>query len=106
LLGKGVQVIGMIKDMKQRYRINGKRFNLQELYRTLPKTKSADILGSVNVETACGLPVKLVFVQNRNRSREWLVVLSTDLTLDDAEIIRIYGMRWGLRRFSNSPNRI
>jgi hypothetical protein len=70
LLGKGVQVIGMIKDMKQRYRINGKRFNLQELYQTLPKTKNADVLGSVNVETSCGLPVKLVFVQNRNRRRE------------------------------------
>ncbi|MDF2715500.1 MAG: family transposase, partial [Paenibacillus sp.] len=29
-----VTVFGMIKDMKQRYRINGKRFNLQELYQT------------------------------------------------------------------------
>jgi hypothetical protein len=56
-------------------------------------------LGSVNVETACGLPVKLVFVQNRNRRREWLVVLSTDLSLDDTEIIRIYGMRWGIETF-------
>jgi hypothetical protein len=25
--------------------------------------------------------VKLVFVQNRNKRREWLVVLSTDVTL-------------------------
>ena len=99
LMGKGLHVIGMIKDMKQRYLLGGKRLNLQELYAMLPKNNGAEILGSLIVKTACGLPVKLVFVQNRNKRREWLVVLSTDVTLEEAEIIRIYGMRWSIETF-------
>jgi hypothetical protein len=87
LTGRDLQVIGMVKDMKQRYRVDGKLLSLKELYTTLPANKASEILGSVTVETACGLPVKLVFVQNRNRRREWLVVLSTDRALDAAEIV-------------------
>ncbi len=72
---------------------------LQELYARLPKNKTAAILGSVIVQTACGLPIKLVVVQNRNRRRDWLVLLSTDLALEDTEIVRIYGMRWSIETF-------
>lgn len=99
LTAKGLQVIGMIKDMKQRYRLNGKLLNLKELYSTVQKNKASDVLGSVIVETACGLPIKLVFVQNRNKRREWLAILSTDLTIDAEEIVRIYGMRWSIETF-------
>lgn len=99
LMGKGLHVIGMIKDMKQRYLLGDRRLNLQELYALLPKTNTTEIPGSVIVKTPCGLLVKLVFVQNRNKRREWLVVLSTDVTLDEAEIVRIYGMRWSIETF-------
>ncbi|SEP02159.1 hypothetical protein SAMN04487895_11793 [Paenibacillus sophorae] len=43
--------------------------------------------------------MKLVFVRNQNKKREWLAILSTDVTLDDAEIVRIYGMRWSIETF-------
>ncbi|MDQ0874558.1 hypothetical protein QFZ77_003217 [Paenibacillus sp. V4I3] len=39
--------------------------------------------------TSCGLPVKLVFVQNRNKRREWLAILSTDLTVSADEVVRV-----------------
>ena len=42
--------------------LNVKLLNLKELYATLPKDNSSDVLASVLVETACGLLVKLVFV--------------------------------------------
>jgi hypothetical protein len=99
LMSKGLHVISMIKDMRQRYIVGGKWLNLQELYLALPKNKGTEILGSIIVKKHCGLPIKLVFVQNRNKRRDWLVVLSTDLALDDAEIIRIYGMRWSIETF-------
>jgi hypothetical protein len=35
----------MIKEMKQRYRLNGKLMSLKELYATLPKNKDNEILG-------------------------------------------------------------
>jgi hypothetical protein len=95
----GLSVIGMIKEMKQRYRLNGKLLTLKELYATLPKNKSDEILGSIIAETSCGLPVKMVFVQNRNKRREWLAILSTDLTVSADEIVRVYGMRWSIETF-------
>jgi hypothetical protein len=95
----GLPVIGMVKELKQRYRLNGKLMTLKELYATLPKGKATEILGSVIAETACGLPVKLVFVQNRNKRREWLGIISTDLTVSEEEIVRIYGMRWSIETF-------
>lgn len=99
LTGKGFAVIGMVKEMKQRYLVQGKRMTLSEVFQSLPKSNSKDIKGSVIVHTTCDLPVKLVFVRNRNKKREWLAILSTDVTLDAAEIVRIYGMRWSIETF-------
>lgn len=99
LRGKGLHVIGMVKALKQRYIFDGKSLSLQELYAKVPKNPKADILGSLRVQTPCGMPLKIVFVQNRHNRREWLAILSTDLGLDNAEIIRIYGMRWSIETF-------
>ena len=76
----GLPVIGMVKELKQRYRLNGKLMTLKEVYANFPKSKATEILGSVIAETACGLPARLVFVQNRNKRREWLAIITTDLT--------------------------
>lgn len=62
-------------------------------------SNAKDIKGSVTVHTTCGLPVKLVFVRNRNKKREWLAILSTDVTLEAAEIVRIYAMHWSIETF-------
>lgn len=99
LTSKGLPVIGMVKEMKQRYLVQGKRLTLREVFQTLPQSNARDIKGSVLVKTACGLPVKLIFVRNRNKKREWLAILSTDVTLDAAKIVRIYGMRWSIETF-------
>jgi hypothetical protein len=48
---------------------------------------------------ANGVAVKIVFVQNRNKKSDWLVILSTDCTLNEKEIIRIYGLRWDIEVF-------
>lgn len=96
---KGLSVIGMVKEMKQRYLVQGQRLTLREVFQSLPKSKDSNIKGSVTVHTTCGLPVKLVFVRNRNKRREWLAILSTDVALDSAEIVRIYGMRWSIETF-------
>ena len=45
------------------------------------------------------LPVRLVFVRNRNNRKEWLVLVTTDLSLTEEEVIRIYGKRWGIEVF-------
>lgn len=40
-----------------------------------------------------------MFLRSRNKKREWLAILSTDVTLDATEIVRIYGMRWSIETF-------
>jgi len=40
-----------------------------------------------------------VFVKNRNKKSDWLAILSTDITLSDEEIVRIYGKRWDIEVF-------
>jgi hypothetical protein len=58
----------------------------------------AKILAAVTVvlahdENGEPAPAKIVFVRDRNRSRNWLALLSTDTTLTEEEIVRIYGKR-------------
>ncbi len=45
------------------------------------------------------IPAKVVYVRNRNKRKEYLCLISTDTTLDEDEIIRIYGKRWDIEVF-------
>ena len=97
---QGLDVIGIVKNLKQRYLINGKLIGLKELYKQAkPVSGNKSILKSVHTITANDISVKLVFVRNRNKKSEWLAILTTDCTLDDREIIKIYGMRWDIEVF-------
>ncbi|MGL5330658.1 MAG: IS4 family transposase [Peptostreptococcaceae bacterium] len=102
VLGEGLHVIGMVKQLKQKYSYKGHSCDLKELRTLLPKNTRGDILGEVIVYTKERIPVKLVFVKNRNNKREWLVILSTDLSLSSQEIVRIYGNRWSIEVFFKS----
>ncbi|MGG3784640.1 transposase, partial [Heyndrickxia faecalis] len=97
---QGLDVIGMVKKLKQRYFVDGKRVSLDELYRLAkPTSGKKGILRSIHTTQANGVPIKVVFVRNRNKKSDWLAILSTDCTLSDQEIIRIYGMRWDIEVF-------
>ena len=96
---EGLDVIGMVKDMKQKYTYGDSAYSLKELRTILPKNTPSNILGSVLVTTKNGLPVKLVYVKNRNNKKEWLTILCTDLSLSDQEVVRIYGNRWNIEVF-------
>lgn len=97
---QGLDVIGMVKELKQRYLIQGKKCSLSELYRlATPIQGKKGILRSIHTTQANGVPVKIVFVRNRNKKSEWLAILSTDCTLSEQEIIRIYGIRWDIEVF-------
>ena len=61
-----------------------------------------NIFGSLVVTTKTGIPVKIVFVRNRNKKSECLYLLSTDVSLSDTEIVRIYGNRWSIECFFRS----
>ena len=98
LLDEGLDTIGMLKDNKQMYHYGQKLVNLKYLAAHHVRfTGNGDLLGSVVVRTKKErIPVKLVFVRNRNKRSEYIIILSTDFTLSDGEIVRRYGYRWSI----------
>ena len=102
ILSRGLDVIGMVKQLKQRYIYNGKAYTLPQLQKLVNFDGARNIFGSLCVTTKTGIPVKIVFVRNRNKKSECLYLLSTDCSLSDAEIVRIYGNRWSIECFFQS----
>ena len=102
ILNTGLDVIGMVKQLKQRYTYNGKQYKLQELKKFVCFDGARNIFGSLIVTTKTGIPVKIVFVRNRNKKSECLYILSTDTSLSNSEIVRIYGNRWSIECFFKS----
>lgn len=45
------------------------------------------------------VPAKVIYVRNKNNRKEYLCIISTDITIDEDEIIRIYGKRWDIEVF-------
>ena len=90
----------MLKDNKQRYSYKGRLYNLKQLAMFADFSTPSNILGSVCVKTGKhGIPAKFVFVRNRNRKSEYIIILTTDCRLRDSKIIRIYGGRWSIEIF-------
>lgn len=100
IVDQGLDVIGMVKETKQRYNVSGEMVSLKQLYRlAVPVQSKKGILRSIHTTMANGTSVKVVFIRNRNKKSEWLAILSTDCTLSEQDIVRIYGMRWDIEVF-------
>ena len=100
IVDEGLDVIGMLKDNNQFYYYNGKKYNLKQIGKLVSFSKPGNILYSIQVKTGKKMiPVKLVFVRNRNKSNEYIIILSTDCCISNEEIVRIYGNRWSIELF-------
>lgn len=40
------------------------------------------------------LPARIVYVRNKKKRKDWIALISTDTSLSEEDIIRIYGKRW------------
>lgn len=99
VLETGLDCIGMVKQLKQRYFYRGNAYTLPQLRKFVRYQTAGNIFGSLLVTTKNGIPVKIVFVRNRNKKSECLYILSTDCSLTETEIVRIYGNRWSIEVF-------
>ena len=86
------------------YRYQGEDLHLAAIYRKVrKKCGRAKILASVMVaigenEQGVPIPAKIVFVRDR-RTRKWLALLSTDVTLTDEDVVQTYKRRWDIEVF-------
>ncbi len=90
----------MVKNSNQRYLVGNPSLSLKELYQVAnPVAGQKGILRSIRVKMIPNIPVIIVFVRHRTQKNEWLAILSTDGTLSEVEIVRTYGIRWGIETF-------
>ena len=97
-------VIGMVKKSpKMFFRYDGEDMSLISIYNKKKKRRGkSKYLLSVMVDVVNDgdiIPAKVVYVRNRNKRKEYLCLISTDVNLDENEIIRIYGKRWDIEVF-------
>jgi hypothetical protein len=102
----GLEVIAMLKKASQtRYCYNGELLTVSEIYKRNQKRRGCSkYLLSAEVGMDAGdscksVPARLVFVRNRNKKKDYLVLISTDMNITEEEIIRIYGKRWKIEMF-------
>ena len=99
-----IPVIGMTKISPNLcYWYNGEKKCAASIYRSLKvRAKKRAVIASISVrfgrdyETA--IPVKLLFVRNRN-DQGWLTIISTNTKLSDETIIKLYSLRWDIETF-------
>lgn len=101
----GIDMIGMLKiTAKQFFVYKNKQLDIKTLFNESLKHGRKTgiyngIISGLTVKTVDGVQLRIVFVVNRNRKSEWLAVASSDLTISDEEIVRIYEKRWSIECF-------
>ena len=104
---KKLDVVAMVKQSsKFHYTFQGEKLSCKEIYARCKKRRGRSrYLLSVPIEIGGGepeatpIPAKLVFVRNRSNRKDYLVLISTDTTLTEDEIIQLYGKRWDIEVF-------
>jgi len=117
ILGKGYDVICMLKNSSTYSVHNGNRCTLKQIFKILvdadriqrkldrkagirkgkpKKFLFSTIISLMNKKEGTTKEVKLVFVRNRNKKSAFLAILCTDTGLTEDQIIEYYGCRWGI----------
>jgi hypothetical protein len=100
----GYDVIAMVKrSSKMTFIYRGQALSLKDIYKMNRKRRGrSKYLLSVVVEAEKDdrrIPVKVVYVRNNSNRKDYLCLVSTDIGLDEEEIIRIYSKRWKIEIF-------
>jgi hypothetical protein len=104
--GLGYDVVARLKNHENyRYLYNGEAQSLSQLYQSGKKRRGKSrYLLSVAVEVRHKdfnetVAVKIVFIRDRSNRKKWIALVSTDISLDENEIITLYGKRWDIEPF-------
>lgn len=96
-----LHAVCMIKRSKKvYYRYKGEWVDVKTIFQTEKKRRGRSrYLLSVCVESEVDgkvIPIKLVYVRNRNKRNDYLVLATTDISLNEDEVIQLYGKRWSI----------
>lgn len=101
---KKLDVVAMAKKTpKMHYLYNEKMQPLTEIYRQNRKRRGrSKYLLSVEVSVVKDedtIPARIIYVRNKNKKKDYLALITTDMTISEEEAIRIYGKRWDIEVF-------
>ena len=106
LKAEKLDVIARVKKTsKVHYRYGKEMLSVPEIYKRNKKRRGRSrYLLSVPIEVCdvsreLAIPAKLVYVRSRKKPKDYVILLSTDISLSEDEIIRIYGKRWDIEVF-------
>ena len=96
--------IAMVKKTEKiLFRFNGEMLSDKAIYKLSRKRRGrSKYLLSVTVDVCYqgkAIPARLIYVRNRSKRSDYLVLICTDMSLSEEEIIRIYGKRWDIEVF-------
>lgn len=102
-----LNVVCMIKrSPKIHYTYEGKSHTVNQLYKKVRKKRGrAKILANIVIglgqddDNGNEIQARIIFVRDRNRSKQWLALLTTNLEHTEEETVRIYGKRWEIECF-------
>lgn len=104
VLDLDLDVVCRLKHIKQYFIFNSKYYDLDTLFRIskdrsyfyTDKKGNNFYLSEIEVKTKNNIKIKLVFSRKKKDSNEFITILSTDTSISNNEIIRIYGIRWNI----------
>jgi hypothetical protein len=104
----GLHVTARVKNAATiKYLVGGEKKTAKEIYQGNRKRRGKSrYLLSVAVdlytagdEAAATIPARLVYVRNRQKRKDWIAILTTDMSLSEEEAIALYGKRWDIEVF-------
>ena len=100
-----LDVIAMVKKSgKVKYAYQGEMLDIKKIYSKNRKRRGrSKYLLSIEVTVGAeAIPAKIVCIRNKSKKKDWLAIISTDTSLSEEEIIRVYGKRWDIEVFFKS----
>ena len=99
-----LDVISMVKkSSKVFYEYNGAQCDVKKIYRKNRKrpgkskyllSVDVNLILKKNGEIIDRTPARIVYVRNKANRKDWIAIISTDVSISEEEIIRRYGVRW------------
>ena len=87
------------KTEKIHYLHEGVMQDVKEILQETPKTAYSCWSKQQAEKRGDSLPVRLVFVHSRNNRKDWLTLVTTDMSLMKEAVISIFGKRWEIEVF-------
>lgn len=92
------------KTPKIKYLVDGEKKALSQIYSSLKKRRGKSkyllsVLVKLYNKDNETIDARIVYVRDRHNKKNWIALISTDMSLTEEEIIQLYGKRWDIEVF-------